>query len=57
MAVAEDSAIRPAGPFSLWERSIAFRYLRARRREGGITPTKEMIETRAMPPSLRRARR
>ena len=36
MAVAEDSAIRPAGPFSLWERSIAFRYLRARRREGGI---------------------
>ena len=27
---------RPLGPFSPWERSIAFRYLRARRREGGV---------------------
>ncbi len=27
---------KPAGPFSLWERSLAFRYLRARRNEGGI---------------------
>ena len=31
-----DASVKPAGPFSLWERSIAFRYLRARRREGGI---------------------
>ena len=27
---------RPAGPFSQWERAIAFRYLRARRKEGGV---------------------
>ena len=31
-----DAAFKPAGPFSQWERSIAFRYLRARRKEGGI---------------------
>ncbi len=31
-----DAPFKPAGPFSQWERSIAFRYLRARRREGGI---------------------
>ena len=31
-----DAPIRPAGAFSAWERSIAFRYLRARRKEGGI---------------------
>jgi lipoprotein-releasing system permease protein len=28
--------VRPAGPFSAWERSVAFRYLRARRKEGGV---------------------
>jgi lipoprotein-releasing system permease protein len=28
--------IKPAGPFSAWEFSLALRYLRARRREGGI---------------------
>ncbi len=27
---------RPAGAFAAWERSIAFRYLRARRKEGGV---------------------
>jgi len=27
---------RPAGPFSPWERQLAFRYLRARRKEGGV---------------------
>ena len=26
----------PAGPFSAWERAIAFRYLRARRKQGGV---------------------
>ena len=31
-----DTPFKPAGPFSQWERSIAFRYLRARRSEGGI---------------------
>ncbi len=29
-------AVTPAGPFSRWERTIAFRYLRARRKEGGV---------------------
>ncbi len=29
-------ASAPAGPFSAWERSIALRYLRARRRQGGV---------------------
>src|SRR5579862_662201 len=28
--------VRPAGAFSAWERNIAFRYLRARRKEGGV---------------------
>ncbi len=28
--------LTPAGPFSAWERAIAFRYLRARRKEGGV---------------------
>jgi lipoprotein-releasing system permease protein len=27
---------RPAGPFSFWERSVALRYLRARRKDGGV---------------------
>ena len=27
---------RPAGPFSAWERQLALRYLRARRKEGGV---------------------
>ena len=27
---------KPAGPFSAWEFELALRYLRARRREGGI---------------------
>jgi lipoprotein-releasing system permease protein len=30
------SPIRPAGPFSRWERSIAFRYLLTKRRNGGV---------------------
>ncbi|MBI2261895.1 MAG: lipoprotein-releasing ABC transporter permease subunit [Caulobacterales bacterium] len=29
-------AVKPAGPFSTWEFGLALRYLRARRREGGI---------------------
>jgi lipoprotein-releasing system permease protein len=29
-------AIRPAGPFSAWERSIAIRYLRAKKKQGGV---------------------
>jgi lipoprotein-releasing system permease protein len=29
-------AVRPAGAFSAWERTIAFRYLMARRRQGGV---------------------
>ena len=29
-------AARPAGAFSAWERTIAFRYLMARRRQGGV---------------------
>jgi lipoprotein-releasing system permease protein len=28
--------VRPAGPFSGWERAIAGRYLRAKRKEGGV---------------------
>jgi lipoprotein-releasing system permease protein len=28
--------LRPAAPFSAWERSVASRYLRARRRNGGV---------------------
>ena len=28
--------IKPAGAFSAWEFGLAMRYLRARRREGGI---------------------
>ncbi|GAA0635947.1 lipoprotein-releasing ABC transporter permease subunit [Brevundimonas lenta] len=28
--------VKPAGPFSAWEFGLAFRYLKARRREGGI---------------------
>ncbi len=31
-----DASPKPAGPFALWERSIALRYLRARRRDGGV---------------------
>jgi len=27
---------RPAGPFSFWERTVALRYLRARRKDGGV---------------------
>ena len=27
---------RPAGPFSYWERSVAMRYLRAKRKDGGV---------------------
>jgi len=34
--MAEPSAPAPAGPFSAWERAIAFRYLRARRKQGGV---------------------
>jgi lipoprotein-releasing system permease protein len=29
-------AVKPAGPFSAWERSIAVRYLRAKRKQGGV---------------------
>ena len=36
MAVDTGAPLRPAGPFSAWERTIAFRYLRARRNEGGV---------------------
>lgn len=31
-----DKAARPAGPFSAWEIGLALRYLRAKRREGGV---------------------
>jgi lipoprotein-releasing system permease protein len=31
-----DAAIKPARPFSGWEVGLAFRYLRAKRKEGGI---------------------
>ena len=27
---------KPAAPFSFWERSVALRYLRARRKDGGV---------------------
>src|SRR5271170_1083424 len=30
------SETRPAAPFSAWERSIAARYLRAKRKNGGV---------------------
>ena len=35
-ATAPVKPIKPAGPFSAWEFGLALRYLRARRREGGI---------------------
>jgi lipoprotein-releasing system permease protein len=34
--MADPAALVPAGPFSAWERAIAFRYLRARRKQGGV---------------------
>jgi lipoprotein-releasing system permease protein len=34
--VAGDQPMRPAVAFSAWERAIAFRYLRARRKQGGV---------------------
>jgi lipoprotein-releasing system permease protein len=34
--MADPSLPAPAGPFSAWERAIAFRYLRARRKQGGV---------------------
>ena len=34
--MAEPDPPTPAGPFSAWERAIAFRYLRARRKQGGV---------------------
>ena len=34
--MATDKAARPAGPFSAWEIGLALRYLRAKRREGGV---------------------
>ena len=34
--VEPDHRPAPAGPFSAWERAIAFRYLRARRKQGGV---------------------
>ena len=36
MASVPEQQTRPAGAFSAWERTIAFRYLRARRKEGGV---------------------
>ena len=36
MANASDQRPAPAGPFSAWERAIALRYLRARRKQGGV---------------------
>ena len=36
MANASEQPPAPAGPFSAWERAIAFRYLRARRKQGGV---------------------
>jgi lipoprotein-releasing system permease protein len=33
---ADQKPTKPAGPFSAWEFELAFRYLRARRKEGGI---------------------
>jgi len=35
-AVAAARSAKPAGPFSAWEVGLAFRYLRAKRKEGGI---------------------
>jgi len=35
-ATAAAKPLKPAGPFSAWEFGLALRYLRARRREGGI---------------------
>ncbi len=32
----EPQTVQPAGPFSRWERMVAGRYLRSRRREGGV---------------------
>jgi len=29
-------AVKPAGAFSAWERSIAVRYLRAKKKQGGV---------------------
>ena len=29
-------AVKPAGPFSAWEIGLALRYLRAKRKEGGV---------------------
>ena len=34
--MATDKAAKPAGPFSAWEIGLALRYLRAKRREGGV---------------------
>ncbi len=34
--MADPNPPAPAGPFSAWERAIAFRYLRARRKQGGV---------------------
>src|ERR1700761_5131755 len=34
--MADPASLVPAGPFSAWERAIAFRYLRARRKQGGV---------------------
>jgi lipoprotein-releasing system permease protein len=36
MQIAAAASMRPAGAFSAWERAIAFRYLRARRKQGGV---------------------
>src|SRR5947207_2077622 len=33
---AADQRVPPSGAFSQWERTIAMRYLRARRKEGGV---------------------
>ncbi|KQW83850.1 lipoprotein-releasing ABC transporter permease subunit [Brevundimonas sp. Root1279] len=35
-AVSVEKPIKPAGPFSAWEFGLAFRYLRAKRKEGGV---------------------
>jgi ABC-type lipoprotein release transport system permease subunit len=35
-AAAAEKPIKPAGPFSAWEFGLALRYLRAKRKEGGI---------------------
>ena len=36
MASPPAQPLSPAGPFAAWERAIAFRYLRARRKQGGV---------------------